>query len=337
MGSEPSKIVKPYDGQSIVKHSGVLGEGAFGKVYEGYMKDNPSKKVAIKQFSRYNDFKYELNIAKALRSHYKSGCPPYIMCMIDYVEDQYNDIYYIVYKKADETLVDYMVSLGVEKRGRTVATASNNVNNNYRNKLSDNDIYSVINSLVIILERLERLKISHRDIKMSNILVDHGVPLKLILGDIGMMCRQRGSPLRFEDCKKSHGGTEDFLAPWYYSTLERNRYISDEYSTWQDIYATGVTLYSFLSGFIPSLDKGSPPLDFNRDIRPTIKGKKYRIPRQVINDLVNTMVFSLSLDEALEYKTIWKKYKNIDKKTAPSKSKPKDGRRRKREDYIVVG
>ncbi len=338
MGSQPSKTenVEERNGdKSVVKHEGVLGEGAFGKVYEGYIKSNPSKKVAIKQFSRYNDYRYELNIAQALRTHYKSGCPSYILCMIDHFEDIYDDKYYIVYKKADQSLADYMTSLGAKKRGRSVATASNNVNTSYINNLKDSDIYSVINTLVVILEKLERLKISHRDIKMSNILIENGVPVNIILGDLGMMCRHRGSPIRFEDCKRSHGGTDDFLAPWYYSTLKRNRYVSDEYSTWQDIYATGATLYSFLSGFIPSLDKKSPMLNFNRDIRPTIGGKKYRIPKKVINDLVNTMVFSTNLDEALEYKKIWKKYKNINKK-ARSKSNDEPSLKEGKTEYVII-
>lgn len=310
MGASSSMEATRLPHNIVVTHK-ILGEGAYGVVYEGYYATASSIPLAIKEFKEKKYFLEELKIARQIKDQFKK-CPSYFMCMVDYVSIPEDGVYYIVYKKASSDLSTYMKHLGVKDRGKGVATRSNPMDLFYMANLDDTNIYNVINTMVNILEKLEKLKISHRDIKMANILVDNGVPIDIILGDMGLVCSRKGSPVKVDLCSRSLvSGTPDYFPPYIKYLWSTGRYANEDQTVWQDVYATGATLYSFLTGMFPNIEKGSPLLNFPRDIKPIIDGSKYRIPREVINKLVNTMVFAPNIDLALKYKDIWKKYKNL--------------------------
>jgi serine/threonine protein kinase len=328
MGASSSreKTRLPHD---IVLTDNILGEGSYGKVYEGYYQSDPSSLLAIKEFDNYKLFKLEFEVAKELKDHFRK-CPEYFMCMVDYFMYPSRDLYYIVYKRAKSDLTTYMKHLGVRDKGFSKATPQNPYDVFYVSNLEDTTAYNVINTMIVILEKLDSLKLSHRDIKMENILVDYGFPINIILGDMGLMCSRRGSPIKLAQCSKSSvQGTHMFFPPSL-ENVWNSSYTSEKQALWQDIYATGATLYAFLAGMFPKINRGSPLLDFPRDLKPVIDGVKYRIRREDINKLVNTMVFAPSVDLALRYKNIWRKYKNLKRKSKKTKSSNKKKKGKKK-------
>ncbi len=332
MGAQESKT--RIENKNIVITEKKLGKGSFGTVYQGYYKNDPSTHLAIKIFNDEKSFMEELEIARKLKE-YVSKCPQYFMCMEEYFMNPDENLYYIVYRKASSDLHSYMENLGMSYIERHTATYDEPYDPFYVYNLSDTNIYECINTLVMILDALDSLKLGHRDIKDKNILVNTTGPIRLMLGDMGLMCRRKGSPVKIRQCKGDVAmGTPGYVPPFL---LQNKIYIEDEDPMLHDIYSTGVTLYSFLTGMRFSMSK-SPFLSFPRDIKPVINGVKYKIPKQDINDLVNSMIFFETVDEALSYRTTWKKYAKLQalpkpspkRKTVKRKSKKTSKRKAKR-------
>ena len=331
MGASQTKSDKGKALEDTIQKGEKIGQGAYGKVYEGFYKANPQKKVAIKEFSNYNDYKEEYQNAKNINKYYSKGCPPYLMCMIDTFNDHSRGKHYIIYKKLTKSLQAHMKSEGI-KNTDNIATYSDPVDKKYVSKLKDMDIYAVVNTLIVILERLDSLSLSHRDIKMGNILVNDGVPIEVVLGDMGFLCKTYQSPVKgIKSCELVRG-TYEFFPPWLsWNSTYYKRKIDP---MWQDIYSTGVTIYSFLTGKLARPTKGSPYIDFTRDIK--VKNSKTNkiitIPGEIITKLVNTMIFSQTFEDAYKYRNIWRPYKNIATRKPSERvmEKKKEGKRSKK-------
>ena len=345
MGTAQTKIpIKEYDRQKLVKNE-KIGEGNYGKVYDGYDVSNPLEKVAIKEFKSRDDFETEFETASTIKTFYdeNGGCPPFFMCMIDYVNDPYAGRYFIIYKRMDMNVTDYMKTMGAKNRGKDFATPLNPIHKEYAVNVKDQDIYNLANMLVTTLETLESLEIAHRDIKMSNILIKQGEHgnIDFVLGDMGFVCKKKGrsiyakkrtlrkSGLSLNTCE-TYSGTEEFFHPLFFWGL-RDTYLKSTDPLWQDIYSSGATIYSFITGLLPRSTEGSPMLNLDRDlyIKNIHTDIPIKIPGKVINKLVNTMVFSRTYRDALKFKAVWRRYKNLVTRRIPEKAPVRRSRERR--------
>lgn len=107
------------------------------------------------------------------------------------------------------------------------------------NKLKYYEIYSIYYKLVTIINDLHKIHVSHRDIKLENILVDLSPNLELYLIDFEFANH-------YSDYSNFYGGTEMYAAP---ELFIRNKQILNYKCV--DIWALGVILYILLFNILP--------------------------------------------------------------------------------------
>ena len=107
------------------------------------------------------------------------------------------------------------------------------------NKLKYYEIYSIYYKLVTIINNLHKIQVSHRDIKLENILVDFSPNLELYLIDFDFANH-------YSDYSNFCGGTEMYAAP---ELFIRDKQILDYKCV--DIWALGVTLYILIFNVLP--------------------------------------------------------------------------------------
>jgi serine/threonine protein kinase len=169
----------------------LLGSGSFGSVSSAYDKVN-NKTVVIKKILKdTNTDKMKKKQEKiilsevAILSQLAAVCHPYILCYLDFMED--NDYFYI--------LTEYL--------GQYIPL---------RHFIQKTPTISNINSRKIIINLIQGLRfihingIVHRDIKPDNIMIDPtNMDIKYI--DFGLACRM-------ESCYSvMSGGTAYYMAP----------------------------------------------------------------------------------------------------------------------------
>lgn len=99
-------------------------------------------------------------------------------------------------------------------------------------RLSDDEAFEMFNPLLKAVQYLHSKKISHRDLKLTNVLVDRDHRVKLI--DFGF-ADNSGRSLH------SYCGTPSYMAP--------EIILKKEYSgPMVDVWALGVVLYKMLTG-----------------------------------------------------------------------------------------
>ena len=186
----------------------ILGAGNFGKVYKGYTTSN--EKVAIKEIpkSKLEEHPY---IQEAFESEIQtqkkateSGMP-YFVKLIEHFSDE--DYEYVVLEFCEGgTLTDYYK----------------------KNKLSQTQILEIIYQIGIGVEYLHRIGITHRDLKLDNIL-KHNDNYKI--ADFGFAT------------EKSVLAT--CLGTGYYMSPELVR--EEEYDRRVDVWAVNTILYKMLT------------------------------------------------------------------------------------------
>ena len=107
------------------------------------------------------------------------------------------------------------------------------------NKLKYFEIYSIYYKIVKIIEDLHKIEVSHRDIKLENILVDFSPNLELYLIDFDFANHHSGY-------SNFYGGTEVYAAPELFS---KNNQIRDYKCV--DIWALGIILYILIFNILP--------------------------------------------------------------------------------------
>lgn len=137
-------------------------------------------------------------------------------------------------------------------------------------KLTENNCKLIFKQVISAISYCHSLKISHRDIKLENILI-HNKEIKLI--DFGFAIANQAKCRTF--C-----GTPSYMAP---ELVNR-----DEYSPFSvDIWALGVLLFAMLSGKFPFHEK------IESTLYASIRSGKYNIPESVsenAKDLVGLML-----------------------------------------------
>nr|XP_017221013.1 PREDICTED: G-type lectin S-receptor-like serine/threonine-protein kinase At4g27290 [Daucus carota subsp. sativus]XP_017221014.1 PREDICTED: G-type lectin S-receptor-like serine/threonine-protein kinase At4g27290 [Daucus carota subsp. sativus] len=194
----------------------ILGEGGFGPVYKGKLTDG--LEIAVKRLSRnssqgLDEFKNEVScIAKLQHRNLVTllGC-----CT----------------EKGERILIyEYMANKSLD---------SFIFDNNVRNALDWPKLYNIINGIargLLYLHQDSKLRIIHRDLKASNILLDHDMNPKI--SDFGMARSFGGNETEANTSRVV--GTYGYMSPEYA--------IDGQFSVKSDVYSFGVLLVEIVSG-----------------------------------------------------------------------------------------
>lgn len=187
-------------------YSHIINEGGFGDIY----RCKEDKNILIKMIRKFDDNyngEYNKNITKKLYHHEN------LMNIIGIDKTRYNNIYLIY--------IENIIGIDLFEYTKN-------------NTLNDSDILYSITQILSGLQFLHKHKITHRDIKLDNIIINTNKHIKII--DFGLACY--GYPC------KGLVGTSGFFAPeMIYST--------NNYDSKCDIWSTGCILYYLVCKYYP--------------------------------------------------------------------------------------
>ncbi|XP_076892546.1 G-type lectin S-receptor-like serine/threonine-protein kinase At4g27290 [Bidens hawaiensis] len=194
-----------------------LGEGGFGPVYKGVLEDE--REVAVKRLAKtstqgLHEFKNEVILISKLQHR---NLVKLLGCCLDGVEKM------LIY--------EYMPNKGLDAF----------IFDKYQSKLLDwTARYHIINGIargLLYLHQDSRLRIIHRDLKASNILLDKDMNPKI--SDFGMARTFRGNQIEANTDRVV--GTYGYMAPEYAAG-------DGIFSIKSDVYSFGVLILEIVSG-----------------------------------------------------------------------------------------
>ena len=237
--------------------NGVIGTGAFGKIYRNKKKKNKNEYI-LKELTKINneslnetdkkEYENEINFLKNIKGKN-------IVNMIDYYQDDKDIFYYIIFEKMDgdlKKLVEEKYKKGMESS-------------------LIRKIFSQINSgLKVMIEKGK----CHRDLKPSNILYsyinDEKTNFIIKLGDFGLSTDLKSTQYA------SNAGTKRFKAP----EVEEGKF-----SNKCDLYSIGIILYY--------LKTGEYIFDGKRELNILINKDKNIIKKDTNDELLNKLIRKL--------------------------------------------
>lgn len=192
-----------------------IGQGSFAKVYEGFDKIL-KKTVAIKvidkkriiEQNRKQMIQSEVNIL-ALMKH------KHIVEFYRIVEDQ-KRLYLVMELCGSSTLNSFCRKFP-------------------NRRLSEKQAQAIFNQIAKAIQHLHDQGVAHRDLKLSNILIDQRYTAKII--DFGFACQAA-------DLQKVYCGTPSYMSP---EIVEKKAY----YGRPADIWSIGVLLFTMVCGQYP--------------------------------------------------------------------------------------
>ncbi|XP_058072863.1 cysteine-rich receptor-like protein kinase 10 [Magnolia sinica] len=193
-----------------------LGEGGFGPVYKGMLSDG--KEIAVKRLSKSSgqgleEFKNEVTLIAKLQHR---NLVKLMYCCIEGGEKL------LIYEYMPNTSLDVFIFDPV-KRAQLGWERCQNI------------VGGIAKGLVYLHED-SRLRIIHRDLKASNVLLDHEMNSKI--SDFGMARFLRGNQSQVNTNRIV--GTYGYMAPEYA--------MGGRFSVKSDVYSFGVLLLEILSG-----------------------------------------------------------------------------------------
>lgn len=223
-----SDIVFDKDKEIKYKRGKRLGVGGFGEVYEFIEIDTNEKRAAkIISNSRIDDpqsqnaFFYEKKFNELLGFKYLCKC-------YNIFNDDKNTYFILEYMK-NKTLNEL----------------------NEKRRLSELEIKHYCFELLLAIEYLHKMNIIHRDIKLSNVLINENMEIRLC--DFGLAI-DNGIKEQKNIC-----GTLNYIAPELYN----KRGGGLKYSFKTDIWAFGVLMYSLFFHKAPFKKEPKKKIDFN--------------------------------------------------------------------------
>ncbi|KAL3639894.1 hypothetical protein CASFOL_014862 [Castilleja foliolosa] len=194
----------------------IIGEGGFGPVYKGYLSDEDE--IAVKRLSRtsgqgLDEFKNEVILIAKLQHR---NLVRLLGCCIE------GDERMLIYEYMQNKSLDYFV---FDQNQKTILTWPKRVN-----------IIIGFSRGLLYLHHDSRLKIIHRDLKTSNILLDGNLNPKI--SDFGLARIFEEDQLIART--KRVVGTYGYMAPEYA--------IDGKYSLKSDVFSLGVVLLEIVSG-----------------------------------------------------------------------------------------
>ena len=237
-----------------------IGSGAFGKVILG-LHIITGERVAIKILDKlilsqtpedYELVRQELNILKIVKHKYIVQLyeiletPQHIFIIMEYCEGQ--------------DIMDYILTRG---------------------RLSEDESLKFFQQLINALYYLHSQNITHRDIKIDNLLLDRNFDLKLI--DFGLSTKYRDDKLLSQPC-----GTVVYAAPEVLDCKEYHGMLAD-------VWSSGIVLFGMLSGFLPF---GDPDDEVNK--RMVLKGK-IDMPKFISREATDLLKHMLDINPLTRY------------------------------------
>jgi len=189
-----------------------FAKGAYGKILLATEKAT-GQKVVIKKIPKSTPIRMVNNEVKAGKI---IGAHPNIAALIQYFDA---DFHYLVFQYISaQDLFTYLEKLNFSPRAETEAR-------------------SIITQILLATKHIHSHHISHRDIKLENILIDSNGKVTLI--DLGLCAFTEESKLCRDWC-----GSDNYLAP---EIVRRTPY--DGYQA--DVFSTGVVLFALIYGVFP--------------------------------------------------------------------------------------
>ena len=196
-----------------------IGSGAFGKVILGHslLTHDP---VAIKILDKLilSQTPEDLSLVQKEISILKIVKHKYIVQLYEILEDAYS-IYIIMEYCEGKDLMDNIITKG---------------------HLTEIESLKLFQQLINTLLYLHSQNITHRDIKIDNMLLDRNGDLKLV--DFGLSTKYKDNELLNQPC-----GTVVYAAP---EVLQGKEY----HGMLCDIWSSGIVLFGMLSGYLPFSD-----------------------------------------------------------------------------------
>ena len=237
-----------------------IGSGAFGKVILG-LHIITGEKVAIKILDKiilsqtpedYELVKQELSILKIVKHKHIVQLyeiletPQHIFIIMEYCEGQ--------------DIMDYILTRG---------------------RLSEKESLKYFQQLINALFYLHSQNITHRDIKIDNLLLDRNLDLKLI--DFGLSTKYRDDRLLSQPC-----GTVVYAAPEVLDCKEYHGMLAD-------VWSSGIVLFGMLSGFLPF---GDPDDEVNKKL--VLQGN-IEIPKFFSREVTDLLRHMLDINPLTRY------------------------------------
>jgi calcium-dependent protein kinase len=199
--------------------SATLGKGAFGKVFKAESLTDESYRVAIKELSKVNmnkkdiiDLGNEVQILNQL--DHPNICKYYEV----YEDKKY--LYLVMEYWSGSNLYEKLTYQGI--------------------KYTETDCAKMTQQLLLALHHCHSSKVTHRDIKLENIMITDDNIIKLI--DFGL-----SKTANKEELMKSMSGTPYYMAPEVFD--------EDNYGPEVDLWSLGVVLFTCLGGYRPFVGK----------------------------------------------------------------------------------
>lgn len=267
-----------------------IGSGSMGTVYLCDTYNNPKEKVAVKvvktQFS--NNPKIRL---RAKQEASMSFVHPHLIEMLGFCELNPQNGPLLVLSRYFE--------------GQNISEYINNLNDSPNRA---EEICSLITQVLDGLDYIHSFKITHRDVKPSNIMVNSDGVVKLM--DLGIARVNGGNKFS----SMGFVGTPEFASPEQIRGEE-----GTSIGPWTDIYCLGITLYVLLTGFNPF--KASSDLDTLRNQLSMRLPKDQSIPSSLMKVLWKATEkesgrrfqtageFSFAISNSFSEKSIWERIK----------------------------
>lgn len=193
---------------------GIIGKGAFAKVYKGTSLSNPKLKVAIKAFKKNNLFEADI---KAIEAEVK------VLSTLDHP----NIVRY--YESIADSKHLYIVTEYIE--GETLAKRLTKT----QKPFSEEDAAFILHQLASAIYHCHSNNIVHRDIKPDNIMIDKDLNITLI--DFGL-----SKVFSKKKLLRSKAGSPLYMAP---------EISQEKYSNKVDTWSFGILMYILLSARLP--------------------------------------------------------------------------------------
>ncbi|XP_050369505.1 G-type lectin S-receptor-like serine/threonine-protein kinase RKS1 [Argentina anserina] len=255
-----STIIAATDDFSLANK---LGEGGFGSVYVGQLSNQ--QKIAVKRLSKSSrqgveEFKNEVTLIAKLQHR---NLVKLLGCCVE--EEEKLLIYeYLPNKSLDFFLFDQTRRSALDWRNR----------------------FAIITGVargILYLHEDSRLRIVHRDLKASNVLLD--ADMKPKISDFGLARIFDGDQL--QDETRTIVGTYGYMSPEYAAY--------GKFSTKSDVFSFGVILLEIISG-----KKNNA--SYEQDHSLNLIGHVWHLWReQNILDIVDVLLQSYNVDEVLRF------------------------------------